>query len=313
MTPRELENTLAQHLGQYRKTSGDNRAFKCPFSKCSSHNTDKHKLEVNVLSGSWHCWVCDSKGQTINSLLSAIGVKQFITTRIINNDLQHVVDSLTSKQYKNTAVKLPEEAIPVYNGPNNFYNKSALNYVRSRGLSLDDIIMFDVHYCERGQYSGYIIVPSYGLNGRVNYFATRAYLPKQRKTINPQISRDDVIGFEMFINWKLPIVFVEGVFDAMTVRYNASPLFGKTITKSTLQTLSRNKVKQVVLMLDQDAQAQAWNNAKILTSMGIECKVVTLPFNEDPNSLGRAKCWELINESQFLTYDEIIFKLKLQL
>ena len=44
---------------------------------------------------------------------------------------------------------------------------------------------------------------------------------------NPDASKD-VIGFDMFVNWDLPIVICEGVFDAMAIRMNAIPLFGKS-------------------------------------------------------------------------------------
>jgi hypothetical protein len=44
------------------------------------------------------------------------------------------------------------------------------------------------------------------------------------------VSRD-IIGFELFINWNVPIILCEGVFDAIAIKRNAIPLLGKTIQK----------------------------------------------------------------------------------
>ena len=54
--------------------SKGNYAFNCPL--CNHH---KPKLEINLETNSkmenpWHCWICDSKGKTIRSLLKTIKV-----------------------------------------------------------------------------------------------------------------------------------------------------------------------------------------------------------------------------------------------
>ena len=46
--------------------------------------------------------------------------------------------------------------------------------------------------------------------------------------VGPKVSKD-IIGFNLFINWNEPIVIVEGAFDAIAVKRNAIPLFGKVI------------------------------------------------------------------------------------
>jgi len=47
--------------------------FFCPF--CSHY---KPKLQVNLVSQFWHCWVCDSKGRTLKQLFYKLNVKNYI-------------------------------------------------------------------------------------------------------------------------------------------------------------------------------------------------------------------------------------------
>ena len=100
----------------------------------------------------------------------------------------------------------------------------------NRGIRPADIVKYNIGYCEGGEYSNRIIIPSYDSEGVLNYFVSRAIYDGPMKYKNPKVSKD-VIGFDLFINWKEPIVLCEGVFDAITIRRNAIPLFGKTIQK----------------------------------------------------------------------------------
>jgi hypothetical protein len=45
-------------------------------------------------------------------------------------------------------------------------------------------------------------------------------------------SDKNIIGFENMINWNVPIVLCEGAFDAIAIKRNAIPLFGKNISKN---------------------------------------------------------------------------------
>ena len=67
---------LESVLGKGKATSKGNYAFNCPL--CNHH---KPKLEINLETNSkmenpWHCWICDSKGKTIRSLLKTIKSKR---------------------------------------------------------------------------------------------------------------------------------------------------------------------------------------------------------------------------------------------
>jgi ribosomal protein L37AE/L43A len=50
---------------------GEEAVYFCPF--CSHY---KRKLEVNVRTQDWHCWVCNSCGRSIRSLFYKLKVKE---------------------------------------------------------------------------------------------------------------------------------------------------------------------------------------------------------------------------------------------
>ena len=47
---------LESVLGVSKRTSNDNHSFYCP--NCNHH---KRKLEINVVTQKWQCWICGKK------------------------------------------------------------------------------------------------------------------------------------------------------------------------------------------------------------------------------------------------------------
>ena len=77
-------------------------------------------------------------------------------------------------------------------------------------------------------YQNRIIIPSYDSDGQLNYFVGRDFYKSNMKYKNPPIPKD-IIGFDLYVDWDEPIILCEGVFDAMAIKNNSIPLFGKTI------------------------------------------------------------------------------------
>ena len=53
---------LESVLGKGKINANDNVAFHCPFCH---HN--KKKMEVNIVTQYWHCWVCNAAGRKLFS------------------------------------------------------------------------------------------------------------------------------------------------------------------------------------------------------------------------------------------------------
>ncbi len=162
-------------LGKSKKTSGDNYAFYSPFV-----DHYKPKLEINIRINSkgdnpWHCWISDEKGKTIKSLFKKIRVSKqvwdeynYIFSKVSRYSITDNVNDITH-------VELPREFIPLYKKQNTIQYKHALNYVLNRGITPEQIVKYNIGYCESGEYNEKIIIPSYDENGKLNFFVGRSY------------------------------------------------------------------------------------------------------------------------------------------
>ena len=179
-----------------------------------------------------------------------------------------------------------------------------------RGLTPIDILRYQIGYCEDGPYKGMIIIPSYDSNNGLNYYVGRSYYRLAIKHKNPAVSKD-VVGFENQINWKEPIVLVEGAFDAVAVKRNAIPLFGKKILPMLRSKILTEKVKQIYIALDTDAFADSVKELEYFLNNGIEVYMVSMP-GKDPSDIGYKDMVSIIANSKKVDFLDLIkFKMLL--
>lgn len=271
----DLLALIERVIGSGRKTSGSNYSFFSPFV---SHYKPKLEIDLEISSSGthrWHCWVSNEKGRTIQSLFKRLKVSPTITAEL--ERLIHIRKLYTSSNMKvvDSVLKLPDHFIPISDYPlvkdmlTSIQMRQAIRYLKIRKLSAVDMFRYNIGYCSAGKYSGRIIVPSYDDNLQLNYFMARTIFDDEiLKYKNPKISKD-VIGFDSMINWSRPITLVEGVFDAMSVRYNTIPLFGKTLSKSLKQKILMRKPPSVTVALDNDAIKDAMYISNFLISNNI--------------------------------------------
>jgi hypothetical protein len=273
-------NYLEKLLGKSHKRARENYAFYCSF--CNHH---KPKLEVNLHTNEkgenpWECWVCNTKGRTIRSLLKQLKIDQTIISEVTKHILKGSTDAHIS-----FSLELPKGFRLLSEPSGSIIINRARKYLYNRGLTDNDFIKYNIGYCPSGEYADRIIVPSYDERGTLNYFVGRSVNPDTSfKYKNPSVSKD-VIGFEAFINWDVPVVLCEGVFDAMAIKRNAIPLLGKTMSQSLLRKLALNKVKDVYIALDRDALKSALTISDQLLSMGKRVYLVDMA-DKDPSSMG---------------------------
>jgi hypothetical protein len=213
----------------------------------------------------------------------------------------------TYKQKKDI-LQLPNEFKPLWKISETPEYKNALHYLKNRGIDTIDIRRYNIGFCETGDYGGMIIIPSYDLYGILNFFTGRCYYKESyMKHKNPPVTKD-IIGFENMINWRIPITIVEGAFDAITVRRNCIPLYGKVILNNLKKMLLQKGVKEIYLALDPDALKNTLQTAEYLMNEGI--KVMVIPLKEkDPNDMGRTNFFGLVKTTTPLNLSSLI-KLK---
>lgn len=309
MTNNALVFLMDSVLGRGKPTSKGNRAYHCP--ECKHH---KLKLEINLNESSPHfqsyqCWVCGFKGKKLTTLFKKIDADQ---DKISQLKLLIKTDTKQVEIIDNRKVELPKEFISLINPPtNNLTAKHAVYYLKNRGITKDDVIKYNIGYCEFGKFANMIIIPSYDMNGNLNYFTARNFDKNSSiKYKNPDISRD-IIGLEHFINWNVPIILCEGMFDAIAIKRNVIPLLGKTINKSLMLKIINSTVQKIYIALDKDAIKQALNFCETLMSEGKEVYLVDLA-DKDPSEMGFEKFTNLIQNTLPLTFSNLLEK-KLQI
>lgn len=299
-----LISLLSQILGDFKEFGRGEYYFACPFC----HNS-KRKFAVNVNKKMFHCWHCNAKGRNLISLFKRLHVspaqlnelRQFVSEDDINNYHDDV---------ENIQLHLPEGFTPLWVHSTAPGYTRAINYLHSRNITEVDIIRYQLGYTVSGRYANRIIIPSYDANNTLNYFVARTMNDFGVKYMNPPVSKN-IVMFENQINWKLPIVLVEGAFDAIAVRRNAIPILGKTIPKKLMAQILRNKVSEVYVALDDDAELAAMQLEEKLSQYGISVKLVNLD-GKDPSVLGFDDTWACIYRSKSTGFTEYINK-RLQL
>jgi hypothetical protein len=292
---------LESVLGKSKKTSGDNYAFWSPFA-----NHHKPKLEINIKMNTtgenpWHCWISDERGKTIRSLFRKLKVSSDVWDEhnSIFSRKYRYADVVESKQDSNQVLRLPDEYIPLWNKSNSIIRKHALSYLERRGVTAAEILKYQIGYCETGAYKNKLIVPSYNDYGMLNYFVGRSFYDSEPKHKNPQVSKD-VVGFDMLINWDLPIVICEGVYDAIAIRMNAIPLFGKSPQSQLQKKIVEKGVSKIYIALDSDAFQNALRFAENLMNMGIDVYLVEMG-ESDPSELGFDRIHKKIENAEQLS------------
>jgi DNA primase len=299
-----LVNLVNGVLGTGKRTARGNQAYTCPF--CHHH---KPKLEVNFTENSegvnqWACWACSKKGKSIKSLFKQVQVDasyfQELSKLVKNVSLNDI------GEIKQVILELPKEYKSFINNKD-IIARHAFTYLSKRDITKQDILKYNIGYCNSGQYAKMIVIPSYDANGKLNYFTARSFeKDPYTKYRNPETSRD-IIPFELFVNWDLPIILCEGPFDAMAIKRNAIPLFGKNIQPSLMKKLVESKVQKIYIALDNDAIKQALRFCEQLLDVGKEIYLVELQ-GKDPSELGFKNFTKLIQTVTPLTQYKLMEK-----
>lgn len=272
------------------------------WSPFTSHH--KPKLQINTQTQKWHCWVSNQGGHKLYQLFKKLKASKEQYDEL--TDLVGGFQSLSSnrEKVKENIVRLPKEFKPLLSNGNSIIAKHSRVYLNNRNVSNGDILRYGIGYCEEGMYSNRVIVPSYNSDGELNYFVGRDIYEGGFKYKNPPVSKD-VIGFDLFINWNEPIILCEGVFDAIAIKRNAIPLFGKTIPKSLKKKIYEKKVKEIYILLDKDAISDAIKITDDLMKNGISVYFVSLS-EEDPSDMGFKKVINLIKETKQTSFSDLM-------
>jgi hypothetical protein len=309
-----LLNKAFKDTGRLRK--GNNLVLYCPF--CKHH---KRKLEVCLDEPhAWHCWTCNKKGRGLYWLFKSLNVPHDTLTRLENivgtyvprktlSEFEAKIASLDNKGVVRDSVEivsLPDEFKSLMENDGSRDYKVAINYAKKRKLNMCDIIKHNIGYCSRGPFANRLVFPSYDKNNNLNFYSCRSYYDDGYKYKNSEASKN-IIGFENLVDFDFPIYLCEGALDAIALKRNAVPLFGKTLSSKLKSVLIQSNCPEINIVLDDDALQSALKIADYIQGIGKVAKVVRLN-GKDPNALGF-----IITNTQIKNTEALDFKTKIQL
>lgn len=273
---------LSSILGDY-VTVGNEILFYCP--KCKHH---KKKLSVNLTKNTFKCWVCDYRSANIYRLVkrhASFTLKQkwlAIDTKIDLSAETADIFSVVTQQEQ--TVSLPKEFITL-TGKTNSAAAPAIKYLFDRGLTRSDILRWKIGYCPDGEYGGRIIIPSFNLEGKCNYFIARTYRGDWLRYKNPPLQRNNIIFNHLYVDWENDLILTEGVFDAI-VAGNSVPLLGSSLGEnSKLFTEIIKHDTPIYLALDPDAENKSKVLIKNIMKYGIEIYKINIAGYKDVGSM----------------------------
>ena len=297
-----LKRLLESILGGSKSARGGEEAvFNCP-----SCNHRKKKLTVNLSTQKFQCWVCGYKGHRAFKLLKQVSASLKAYDILKDIDVQYSFKKSTIAKAPSGSLHLPQGVTPIMSS-SAILSKHALHYLDQRGITQQDVVKYDLHYCEQGELKNMVIIPSYDKDGFLNYYVGRSFDKNAYIKHKLASSTKDIIGFEMYINWDLPIVLCEGAFDAMAIKRNAIPLFGKRISDSLMTKIIKSNVKKIYLALDEDALKDAFNHAKTFMSYGKQVYLIEMG-DKDPSELGFIQFTKLLHNATELTISTLMKK-----
>ena len=292
-------------LGRFRKT-GSEYLFSCPF--CKHH---KPKFSVNLNRGA-KCWVCDWKSPDLRRVIRRVGsfnqLQEWdtITGRVSLSAFDELFGDYEDVVIEET-IKLPDSFISLANGNVSLFSLAARQYLKKRGLTEKDLVNWKIGFCASGEYANRVIIPSFNMNGEVNYFIARAYNDDWMRYKNPPVSRDIVFN-ELFLDWDSDLTIVEGAFDAIVAGPNAVPILGSTLNERSklFQAIVKHDTP-IYIALDPDAEKKSNKLISALMKYDVELYKVDISGYDDVGSMTREEYQRRKDEALFMSSDNYLY------
>lgn len=241
----------------------------CPFCRERGHAADmKFHFGLNVGRALGHCYRCDWKGRGLmfmaRQLCRAYGVTMDLN-KISRRQRKTLEVKETPPAVPETALSIldvvPEfETFDAYPSlPPDEVEKAARRYLKSRGVSVYQIVKHGIGYAAVGDFAWRVLFPVVDSTGGVHGCVGRAIVTKAGEETTPKYL--NTRGMKILWNAQKPIgtaVVVEGVMDALRLErallqvrnMTAVARLGAAITAGQLDQLK--EFEQVVVLPDWD-------------------------------------------------------------
>jgi hypothetical protein len=268
------------------KVYAANMDVKCPFCDDSK----KKRLSIRIADHICHCWVCGWGGPLFRLVI------KFASQDQLSDYKSRFLPELTGIRFKDdeavasNVIRLPSDfrLLMLQDDTIDPDVRAVQWYVRSRGLDEADMWRWRLGTSNKGILRRRVIVPSFDSEGKVNYFTARTIDDKffGGKYANAERNKIEVVFNELNIDWTQKLVIVEGPFDLMKCKMNATCLLGSSLSPRSLlfQRIIEHETP-VVLMLDDEMQEKCQGIGRLLTSFNIPVSIVRFSGQHDPGEM----------------------------
>ena len=215
--------------------SGDEFLCHCPWHA----DTSQGHLYVNGNRGLYLCFSCGAKGSIDNMDIGRIVVG--------SDDVREKINSLRNRRKMSDVKTYPESWLAQFDVPHPYW-------VEERELPEDVVSQFRLGY---DPFTNRCTMPLRDMHGRILGVTYRRLDDGKPKYLHP---KKFPIGRHLYGAWLLTdqttVAITEGQVDAIRCwasRVPAVATMGARITKDQIKVLQRSNVRNVVLMLDNDA------------------------------------------------------------
>lgn len=288
-----LKDIIRNSLGSIIDRKGNEQIqVNCPH--CAKLYNDyepdnKYNLEINLKKRLYKCWKCEISGN-LGKLLKYYAKRNLYNLYVDNFDgydfNRYIKDNYEEDEVYREII-LPKEFIP-------FTRKDILipshnrayNYIKNdRNISDRILKEYNIGFCDSGYFENRIVIPSYDIKGKLNYFITRTYVNDKVIYLKPNITQDFIFN-ENRIDWNSTLYVVEGPFDYLSmVNNNILCLMGKDFIEYIFNKIIKYK-PPLVFILDPDAIKQTIKYINMFDNMSINfIKFVELEDKSDIDEL----------------------------
>ena len=254
------------------KKTGNETWYKCPNSKCGSHDKDENHgaFSINMSNANFNCFHCEIGGTGLEGprgLLTKLNIESNSTiTKNQNNQPKKKKTVYETKDYQDIFEKLPP------------LNSEAISYLTKRALSEDTIKALDLRLANSYsifKWNGDLVTFSHIIKGKLAYLS--AISPIRGDKCNATGSKLPYITPSTQIS--NTIVIVEGQIDACSIYqagYQAIALLGNKMTVP-METIIKDTIanKDVVLFLDSDESGKA-GTEKLISKLQKDANIKSL-------------------------------------
>ena len=301
----QLNKQLKEFFGELIQATPQEYRANCP--KCEERTgkkDNKYHLYINIYKQAWNCFRCNWKGVGFDNIGIEVQEQQAAPVNELIGFFKFKQKELNINLENNMSANIQEiKEIDYPKGyttefSTNVIGLAALNFLKSRNITNEQIIKHKIGYANTGPYKGFIILPVL-IKNKLVYYVARSIFNKQYK--NAPISNKDILF--NYSNQR-SVVLVEGIFDALAFSNSGVALLGKSLKEGQKNIIINNPPEKLYICLDSDARTNAIQIAGNLKKYINNIYLIDLGEYKDPNSCPKKHLIEAI-KSAILVNDQV--------